>query len=134
MPNQGFLDGKTISRGNNYTSLFMKHSCFLRVGDWRVRMILHLCFKCWHTRGRLWMELEKNEVREKSFLEVLVFGHSYCSSINVTEFNTEHENTCSFPCYIGTSILTFRGMHCAKKHCFTIFCIKFTIYIKKSNF
>ena len=48
-----FSDGKTISRGNNYTSLFMKHSCFLRVGGWRVSMFSHLYFKCWKTTGRL---------------------------------------------------------------------------------
>ena len=48
-----FSDGKTITRGNNYTSLFMKRSCFLRVGGWRVSMFSHLYFKCWKTRGRL---------------------------------------------------------------------------------
>ena len=48
-----FLDGKTISPGNNYTSLFMKHSCFLRVRGWKVSMFSHLYFKCWQTRGRL---------------------------------------------------------------------------------
>ena len=47
-----FLYGKAISHGNNYTSLFMKHSCFLRVGGWRVSMFFHLNFKCWQTRGR----------------------------------------------------------------------------------
>ena len=53
MPDQGFLDGKTISRDSNYTSLFMKHSCFLRVGGWRVSVFSHLYFKCRQTRGRL---------------------------------------------------------------------------------
>ena len=48
------------------------------------------------------MEFEKNGVREKSFLGVLVFGHPYCSSINSTHFNVEHENKCSCPCHIGT--------------------------------
>ena len=33
VPDQGFLNGKTISRGNNYTFLFLKHSCFLRMGS-----------------------------------------------------------------------------------------------------
>ena len=65
------------------------------------------------------MELEKNGVREKSFLGVLVFGHSYCLSINSIKFNVEHENTCSFPCRIDSSIPTFRGhvltCNCAKK-------------------
>ena len=32
VPDQGFLDGKAISRGNNYTYLFMKHSGFLCAG------------------------------------------------------------------------------------------------------
>ena len=57
------------------------------------------------------MELERNGFREKSFLGVLVFGHSHCSSINSTQFNVEHENACSFPCHIGSSILTFRDMY-----------------------
>ena len=57
------------------------------------------------------MELEINEVREKSFSGVLVFGHPYYSSINSTEFNVEHETSCPFPCHIGTSIPTFRGMY-----------------------
>ena len=125
MPDQGFLDGKTISRGNNYTSLFMKRSCFLRVGGWRVSMFSHLYFKCWQTRGRLlnswngyqklhinrvqwiWrkMQLEKNRL-----LPVLVFWHPYCSSINSTQFNVEQENACLFPCHIGSSIPTFWGM------------------------
>ena len=80
------------------------------------------------------MELERNGVREKSFLGVLVFGHPYCSSIDSTHFNVEHENTCSFLCHIGSSILTFRDMYLhvivRKKNCFIIFCIKLTIYKK----
>ena len=56
------------------------------------------------------MELEKNGDGEKSFLGVLVFGHPYCLSINSSEFNVEHENTCSFPCHIGISIPTFRDI------------------------
>ena len=84
------------------------------------------------------MELEKNGVREKSFLGVLVFGHAYCSSINSTQFNVEHENTCSFPCHIGSSIPTFLDMYLhvivPKKGCFIIFCIKFTIYKKNWSF
>ena len=84
------------------------------------------------------MELERNGVREKSFLGVLVFGHPYCSSIDSTHFNVEHENTCSFLCHIGSSILTFRDMYLhvivRKKNCFIIFCIKFTIYKKNQIF
>ena len=80
------------------------------------------------------MELERNGVREKSFLGVLVFGHPYCSSINSTEFNVEHKNTCPFPCHIGRSIDNISGhlltCNCANKNCFIIFCIKFTIYKK----
>ena len=57
------------------------------------------------------MELEKIGIREKSFLGILVFGHPYCSSINITEINVEHENTCSFPCHIRTFIPTFRDMY-----------------------
>ena len=56
------------------------------------------------------MESDKNRVR-KSFLGVLVFGHPYCSSRNNTEFKAEYENTCQFPCHIGSSILTFRDMY-----------------------
>ena len=52
-----------------------------------------------------------HRIREKSFLGVLVFGHPYCSSINSTKFNVEHENTCSFPCHIGSSIPTFWDMY-----------------------
>ena len=55
------------------------------------------------------MELEKNGVREKSFLGVLVFGHPCCSSINGTEFSVQHENTGCFPCHISSSVPTFRG-------------------------
>ena len=84
------------------------------------------------------MELEKNGVREKPFLGVLVFGHPYCASINSTQFNVEHENTCSFPCHIGSSIPTFRDMYLhvivRKKICFIIFCIKFNIYKKNQIF
>ena len=57
------------------------------------------------------MEEEKIGVREKSFLGVLVFGHPYCSSISITEFNVEHENTCSFPCHIRSFIPTIRDMY-----------------------
>ena len=56
------------------------------------------------------MEFEKNGVKEKSVLGALVFAHLYCSNSNRTEFNAEHENTCPFPCYTGTSIPTCRGM------------------------
>ena len=57
------------------------------------------------------MELEKNRPGEESILGVLVFGHSYCSSINSTQFNVEHENAHSFPCHIGSSIPSFRDMY-----------------------
>ena len=71
----------------------------------------------------------------KSFLAVLVFWHPYCSSINSTHFNFEHENTFSFPCHIGSSILLFRDMYLhviVRKEIFVIiFCIKSTIYKKK---
>ena len=84
------------------------------------------------------MELEKNGVRGKSFLGVLVSGQPYYSSINSTQFNVENENICSFPCHIGSSIPTFRDMYLhvivRKKNCFIIFCIKLTIYEKNSNF
>ena len=84
------------------------------------------------------MQLEKNGIREKLFLEVLVFGHPYCSSINITHFDVEHKNTCSFPCHIGSSIPTFRDMYLhvivRKKICFIIFCIKFNIYKKNQIF
>ena len=56
------------------------------------------------------MELEKNGVREKSFLGVL-FGYSYCSSINSTEFNVERGNAYPFPCHIGSSIRTFQDLY-----------------------
>ena len=41
---------KTISRGNNCTSLYLKQSCFFGVWIWNVRMFLYLYFKCWKTR------------------------------------------------------------------------------------
>ena len=69
------------------------------------------------------------ELESTSFLGELLFGHPYCSSINSTLFNVEHENTCSFPCHLGSSIPTFW-----EKNCFIIFCIKFTIYKKITNF
>ena len=50
------------------------------------------------------MELEKSHFGSTS-------GHPYCLGINSTQFNVEHENTCSFPCYIGSSIPTFRDMY-----------------------
>ena len=55
--------------------------------------------------------LELDDVREKSFLRVLIFGHSYCLSSNSTEFNAEHERTCPFPCHIGCSIPRFRDIY-----------------------
>ena len=83
------------------------------------------------------MELEKNRVRGKSFLGVLVFGPPYCSSINSTQFNVEHENTCSFPCHKGSSIPTFRDMYLhvtvRKKSCLVIFYIN-SSYIKRFRF
>ena len=88
------------------------------------------------------MKLEKNGFRKKSFLGALVVGHLFCSSSNsATEFNNEHENTCSFPCHIGSFIETFRDMclYCnyTPKKMSVIFGKKFTIntyieYIKIS--
>ena len=84
------------------------------------------------------MELEKHGVRVKSFLGVLGFGHPYCSSINSTQFNVEHENSCSFDCHIGSSIPTFQDMYLhvivRKKNCFIIFLYKISHVYKKSNF
>ena len=40
-----------------------------------------------------------------------MFVHPYCLNIDSTHFNVEHENTCLFPCHIGSSILTFRDMY-----------------------
>ena len=60
---------------------------------------------------KIYILIELDGVKEKSFLGVLVFGHPYCSSNNSTEFNDEHENTCLFPCHIGSSIPTFRDMY-----------------------
>ena len=51
--NKVLLDGKTIFCGNGYTSLFLKHSFFLRVQGWKVSMFPYLCFKYWETRGIL---------------------------------------------------------------------------------
>ena len=116
MPDQCLLDGKTISPGNNYTSLFMKHSCFLGVGDWKVSMFSHLYFECWQTRGRLlnsWNGYQKlHIIRAKwSWRKMELEKNPYCSIIKCTYFNVEHENTCFFPCNIGSSIPTFRDMY-----------------------
>ena len=125
MPDQGFLDGKTASRGNNCTSLFTKHSCFLRVGGWSVSMFSHLYLKSWQMRGRLLNsgngyqsykiveleELERNGIRKKPFWGVRVFGNPYCSSINSSEFNVERKNTCPFHCHIGSSINNVSGQY-----------------------
>ena len=84
------------------------------------------------------MELEKHGVRVKSFLGVPVFGHPYCSSINSTQFNVQHENSCSFDCHIGSSIPTFQDMYLhvivRKKNCFIIFLYKISHVYKKPNF
>ena len=48
-----FLGSKTISHGNSYTSLTLKHNCFLCVWCWKVRIFLYLYSKCWQRRGRL---------------------------------------------------------------------------------
>ena len=37
--------------------------------------------------------------------------HTARSVSNSTGFNTEHENTCSFPSHIGSSIPIFRDMY-----------------------
>ena len=60
---------------------------------------------------KIYILIELDGVREKSFLRELVFGHPYCSSSNSIEFNAEHETTYAFPCHIGSSILTFRDMY-----------------------
>ena len=57
-----FLDGKTISFGNGYTSLLLKHSFFLRVQGWKVSMFSYLCFKYWEAGGILltyWNDYQK---------------------------------------------------------------------------
>ena len=78
------------------------------------------------------MELEKNHFRSTS-----VWASNF-RSINSTEFNVEHENTCPFPCHLGSSINNISGQvltcNCAKKNYLIIFCIKFTIYKKIQNF
>ena len=64
---------------------------------------------------------ELDGVRKKSFLGVLVFGHTHFSSINSIAFNVEHENTCPFHCHICSSINNISGhaltCNCAKKFC-----------------
>ena len=57
------------------------------------------------------MELEKNRVREKLFLGVLVFEHPYWLTSHNTEVNAEYKNTCQFPYHIGNSIPVFRDMY-----------------------
>ena len=104
------------ARLNNYTSLFMKHSCFFRVGGWRVSMFSNLFFKCWQTRGELlnsWNGYQKLHInRVKWNWRKIIFG-SAC--VNSTQFNVEHENACSFPCHIGSSIPIVLICNCAKK-------------------
>ena len=56
------------------------------------------------------MKLEKNGVREESFLGIM-FGHPYYSSSNSTEFNAGHESTYLLPCHVGSSIPAFRDMY-----------------------
>ena len=64
-----FSDGKMIFCSNNYTSLSLKHSCFLRFGGWSVSMLSYLYFKCYQTRARLlssrneYQKLHINRVR-----------------------------------------------------------------------
>ena len=117
MSDQGFLDGKTISCGNSYISLFIKHSYFLRVGGWRVSIISHLYIKCWQTRGRLlnsWNSYQKLHINRVKW--------------SLRKMELEKNN------HIDSSILTFRDMYfhviVRKKSCFIIFCIKLTIYKK----
>ena len=57
------------------------------------------------------MELKKSGVREKSLLGMLVFRYPCCSISHSTEFNAKHENTCPFPCHVGSSIPAFREMY-----------------------
>ena len=68
-----------------------------------------------------------------------MFGHPYCSSINSTEFNVEHENICPFHCHIGSSINNISGdvltCNCAKKKLFYNFLYKIhDIYKKFKSF
>ena len=111
-----FLYGKTISCSNNYTSLFMKLSCFLRVGGWRVSMLSHLHFKCWQARGRLlnsgngYQKLHIIKAKWSS-RKMALEKAGICWSINSTDFNVERENTISFPCHVGSSIPSFRDMY-----------------------
>ena len=83
------------------------------------------------------MKLEKNGVRKKSFLGVLVFGHSCCLSINSTEFNVEYKQTCPFYCHIGSSINNISGhvltCNCAKKIVLQFFVLN-SPYINRSKF
>ena len=48
-----FWGGKTIFCRNNYASLSLKHSCFLRVGGRRIRMFSCLYFNYWQNRDIL---------------------------------------------------------------------------------
>ena len=100
---KAFLDAKTLSCGNNYTSLFLKHSFFLRVVGWRVIMFSYLYFICWQSC----ILIELDGVRKKSLLGVLVFRHPYCSRSNSTEFNAEQENACPFSFQISIFLLTY---------------------------
>ena len=89
--------------------------------------------------------LELNGAGEKWSQRKIIFGGTsvwapYCSSTDSTQFNFEHENTCSIACHIGSSFPTFQDMclHVTvrKKNCFIIFCIILTIYnfFKKNSF
>ena len=125
--------------------IMLLYSWRLRVGDWRVgKHVFTSIFQMLANKRetlemaiKSYILIELNRIREKSFLEVLVFGHPYCSTINSTQFNVQRENTCSFPCHIGSSIPTFRDMYLhviVRKKKFYNFCVKFTIYEKNSNF
>ena len=119
MPDQGFLGDKTISRGNSYASLFKKQSCFLRVGNWRVKIFSNLHFKCYQTRGRglnSWNGYQKLCIRVRLSQRKIILGSTSVwalifSSMNSTEFNIEHENTCPYPCHKGSSINNISGMY-----------------------
>ena len=130
VPDQGFLHGKTIYRGNS----FFFYETQLLFPRWRLkgkhvftslfqileneRDTLKLPKQLSKAIYQSQIGLEKNGVTEKPFLGVLSFGHP-CSSINRTDFNVEHENTCPLPSYIGSSINNISGhvltCNCARK-------------------
>ena len=83
------------------------------------------------------LELQKNGVREKSFVGVLVFGHPLCSSKNSTEFNAEHETTWPFPCHIASNIPAFWDMQLhaiVRKISFYNFLYMYLKYVRNNSY